>query len=108
MADDDAVPAAIRAIFAQWSEACDPAPLGPGDDPAALAAFYRRLAYAAAGTHLARHELARIHADAARNCEAGQFAELRREGQALLPWIEQMLAADVGSEPAPHDRVPRQ
>lgn len=92
---DDDVPATIRAIFAHWSEACDPAPLRPGDDPAALAAFYRRLAYAAAGMHLARHELARIHADASRNCEAGQFAELRREGRALLPWIEKKLAAEA-------------
>ena len=88
------VPAPIRAIFAQWGEGCDPAPLRPGDDPARLARFYRRLAATAAELHLARHALVRIYTDAALNMQYGQFAELRREGAAVYPWIAQLVAAD--------------
>jgi hypothetical protein len=88
------VPAAVRRIFAQWGDQADPAAWQRGDDPAARALFYRRLATAAAGMHLARHALARIHADAARNRHYGQFAELRAEGGEVLPWIEQLMAAD--------------
>ena len=88
------VPDAIRAIFAQWGEGFDPAALRPGDDPAQLAAFYRRLAETAAEMHLARHAMARIYADAALSMEYGQFAELRREGAAVYPWIAQLVAAD--------------
>ena len=88
------VPAPIRAIFAQWSQGCDPAPLRPGDDPARLARFYRRLAGTAAELHLARHALVRIYTDAALNMQYGQFAELRREGAQVYPWIAQVVAAD--------------
>ena len=88
------VPSPIRAIFAQWSEGCDPGPLRPGDDPVQLARFYRRLAATAAELHLARHALVRIYTDAALNMEYGQFAELRREGAAVYPWIARVMAAD--------------
>ena len=88
------VPAPIRAIFAQWSEGYDPAPLRPGDDPARLARFYRRLAETAAELHLARHAVVRIYTDAQTNMQYGQFAELRREGAAVYPWIAQVVAAD--------------
>ena len=88
------VPAPIRAIFAQWAEGCDPGPLRPGDDPRERASFYRRLAENAAEMHLARHAVARIYSDAAVNMAYGQFAELRREGAAVYPWIAQLVAAD--------------
>lgn len=95
---DDAVtfsvPPALRQIFAAWGEGCDPAPDRHGADPAALAAFYGRLASSAAEMHLARHALARIYHDAARNKEYGQFTELRQEGHAVFPWIAQLVAAD--------------
>lgn len=88
------VPPAIRRIFAAWGEGADPAAWRPGDDPAALAAFYRSVATAAAGMHLARHALARIEQDAAHNKDYGQFAELRREGEQVLPWIARLAASD--------------
>lgn len=88
------VPAAVRRIFAAWSEQGDPAAWHPGDDPAVLAGFYRSVATAAAEMHLARHAVARIHEDAAHNREFGQFAELRREGEQVLPWIAGLVAAD--------------
>lgn len=88
------VPPAIRRIFAQWGEGTDPAAWRPGDDPAALAAFYRSVAGAAAEMHLARHALARIEQDAAHNKDYGQFAELRREGEQVLPWIAPLVASD--------------
>ena len=95
---DDAValnvPPALRRIFAQWGEGCDPAPAPGPEDPAALAAFYRRLAETAAEMHLARHAVARIYTDAALNRDYGQFAELRREGAQVFPWIAQLVAAD--------------
>ena len=101
------LPAAIRTIFARWAEACDPGPLGAGDDPRALAAFYRRVAQAAAGMHLARQDMVRIRADAARNREAGQFTELRREGATVLPWIDSLLAARDRAGRKPRGRAPR-
>ncbi len=89
------VPPAIRAIFAIWAEPGDPAPLQAGDDPARLAQFYARLASTAAAQHLARHALQRIHRDAAHNMAFGQFAELRREGAMVYPWIAALVAADA-------------
>jgi len=95
---DDAVPLsvppALRRIFAQWGESCDPAPIAGGCDPAALAAFYRCLAETAAEMVLARHAVARIYADAAQNRDYGQFAELRREGAAVFPWVAKLVADD--------------
>ena len=95
---DDAVPLnippALRRIFALWGDACDPAPARGGDDPAVLAAFYRRLAESAAEMFLARHAVARIYADAALNRDYGQFAELRREGAEVFPWVAQLVADD--------------
>ena len=88
------VPPALRRIFAQWGEGCDPAPAPGGEDPAALAAFYRRLAETAAEMLLARHAVARIYADAALNCDYGQFAELRREGAEVFLWVAQLVAND--------------
>lgn len=89
------VPPDIRAIFARWGEHCDPAPLGaPGADPRLPARLYRPLAAAPGPAPVARRALARIYADAVLNMEYGQFAELRREGAAVFPWIVQVLAAD--------------
>ena len=89
------VPAPLRDIFAEWAESCDPGPLCQGGaDPQASAQVYRLLADAAAGTALARQALARIYADALLNMEFGQFAELRREGAQVFPWIAQVVAAD--------------
>ena len=89
------VPSAIRAIFATWAEPGDPAPLHAGDDPASLAQFYARLASTAAELHLARHALERIARDAAHNMAFGQFAELRREGAIVYPWIAALVAAEA-------------
>lgn len=107
---DDAValsvPPALRRIFAQWGEACDPAPAAGGADPAAVAAFYRRLAETTAEMVLARHAVARIYADAALNRDYGQFAELRHEGAAVFPWVAKLVADDpvlsrqIGQGPA--------
>lgn len=98
MSMDDAVPVsvpeAVRRVFAAWSEPGDPAAWRPGDDPQALAGFYRSVAGAAAQMVLARHAVARIHEDAAHNRQFGQFAELRREGEEVLPWIAAVVAAD--------------
>lgn len=90
------VPAMLRDIFAEWAESCDPGPLCQGGvDPQASAQVYRLLAGAAAGAVLARQVLVRIYADALLNMEFGQFAELRREGAQVVPWITQVLAADL-------------
>ena len=89
------VPAALRDIFTEWSATCDPAPLcRSGADPHDAAEVYGLLALAAADTALARQSLARIDADARLNMEFGQFAELRREGAQVFPWIAQVVAAD--------------
>ena len=88
------VPPALRRIFAQWGEGCDPAPAPGPEDPAALAAFYKRLAGTAAEMFLARHAVARIYADAALNRDYGQFAELRREGAEVFPWVARLVAED--------------
>ena len=89
------VPPALRHIFAEWSATCDPAPLcRSGVDPHDAAEVYGLLAQAGADTALARQSLARIYADARLNMEFGQFAELRREGAQVFPWIAQVVAAD--------------
>jgi hypothetical protein len=89
------VPEALRAIFAEWAASCDPAPLcQPGADPHDAAQVYGLLAMAAADTALARQALERIYIDARLNMEFGQFAELRREGSQVFPWIANVLAAD--------------
>ena len=89
------VPQSLRAIFAQWAALCDPAALCRcGADPQASAQRYAVLAHAAAGTALAREALACIYADALLNMEFGQFAELRREGAQVFPWIAQVVASD--------------
>lgn len=89
------VPVPLRDIFAEWAESCDPGPLCQGGaDPQASAQVYRLLAGAKAGAVLARQALARIYADALLNMEFGQFAELRREGAQVFPWIAQVLASD--------------
>lgn len=88
------VPAPLRAIFTQWAERCDPAHCRAGGDPHAGAAIYTLLAGAIGETTLAHAAAARIYADALLNMEFGQFAELRREGAQVFPWIAQLLAAD--------------
>jgi hypothetical protein len=89
------VPEPLRAIFAEWAVTCDPAPLCRGGaDPHDASEVYGLLAMAAADTALARQSLARVYADARLNMEFGQFAELRREGAQVLPWITRVLAAD--------------
>lgn len=89
------VPAPLRDIFVQWADTCDPAALcRRGADLHANAQVYRVLAEAAAGTALTRQVLAWIYADALLNMEFGQFAELRREGARVFPWIAQVLASD--------------
>ncbi len=89
------VPAPLRDIFAEWAETCDPGALcRRGADPQAAAQVYRLLAQAASGTVLARQALAAIYADALLNMEFGQFAELRREGAQVFPWIAQLVASD--------------
>ena len=89
------VPPALRAIFAEWAASCDPAPLcQPGADPYDAGQVYSLLAMAAADMALARQSLARVYADARLNMEFGQFAELRREGAQVFPWIAQVVAAD--------------
>ncbi len=87
------VPGPLRDIFAEWAATCDPAPLC-GADPQAGARRYRLLAQAQAGTALARQALVGVYADALLNMEFGQFAELRREGAQVFPWIAQLLACD--------------
>lgn len=89
------VPAALRPIFAQWAGACDPAPhCRAGADPRVAANVYGLLAAASCDAALARGVLARVYADALVNMEFGQFAELRREGEQVFPWIAQVVAAD--------------
>lgn len=69
-------------------------PCQGGADPHACAQLYGVLAHAACGTLLARRALARIYTDALINMEFGQFAELRREGAQVFPWIAQLVASD--------------
>ncbi len=89
------VPAALRDIFGEWAAACDPAPLcRAGADPHDAAEVYSLLAAASFDALLARQALARVYADALENMAFGQFAELRREGAAVFPWIAQVVAAD--------------
>ncbi len=90
------VPAALRAIFSQWADRCDPAHCraGGGSDPRAAAAIYSLLAGTIHETALARAAVARVYADALRNREFGQFAELRREGEQVFPWIARVVADD--------------
>ncbi|WP_426101204.1 hypothetical protein [Massilia sp. TSP1-1-2] len=89
------VPAPLRDIFAEWAETCDPGALCQGGaDPHASARLYRALSRSSSRTVLARQALARIYADALVNMEFGQFAELRREGAQVFPWIAQVIASD--------------
>ena len=84
-----ALPLSVRQVFARWGEQCDPA-------PQCHDGLYRELGAMAnlAELAVARRVLARIHADAVRNMQFGQFAELRREGALVYPWIAQVVAAD--------------
>ncbi len=89
------VPPALRDIFGEWAAACDPAPLcRAGADPQQAAEVYSLLAAASFDALLARQALARVYADALENMAFGQFAELRREGAAVFPWISQVVAGD--------------
>ena len=89
------VPPALRDIFGEWAAACDPAPLcRAGADPHDAAELYSLLAAASFDALLARQALARVYADALENMTFGQFAELRREGAAVFPWIAQVVADD--------------
>jgi hypothetical protein len=89
------VPEALREIFGEWAAACDPAPLcQAGADPDHAAQVYSLLAAASFDAMLGRQALARVYADALLNMQFGQFAELRREGAAVFPWIAEVVAAD--------------
>jgi hypothetical protein len=89
------VPEALREIFGEWAAACDPAPLcHAGADPDGAAQVYSLLAAASFDAMLGRQALARVYADALLNMQFGQFAELRREGAAVFPWIAGVVAAD--------------
>ena len=89
------VPQQLRDIFGEWAAACDPAPrCRPGADPDDAGQVYSLLAAASFDALLARQALARVYADALQNMEFGQFAELRREGAAVFPWIAQVVADD--------------
>ncbi len=89
------VPAALRPIFSDWAAACDPAPLcRAGADPQAAQELYSLLAAASFDAMLARQALARVYADALQNMVFGQFAELRREGAQVFPWIAQVVGGD--------------
>lgn len=89
------VPAALRSIFTQWASECDPAPhCRAGAEPQVAANIYGLLAAAACDAALARTALAGVYADALANMEFGQFAELRREGAQVFPWIAQVVASD--------------
>ncbi len=90
------LPAMLRTIFARWGEPCDPALAreAPGQD----GHLYLELSRCAGSTCLSREALAHIEADARFNASYGQFAELRREGELVLPWVRAVLAAG----PAPH------
>lgn len=89
------VPPELRDIFGEWAVACDPAPhCRPGADPEDAAQVYSLLAAASFDALLARQALARVYADALQNMEFGQFAELRREGAAVFPWIARVVAED--------------
>jgi hypothetical protein len=88
------VPAALRPIFSEWAACCDPAPLcRAGADPRQAAELYSLLAAASVDALLARQALARVYDDALQNMVFGQFAELRREGAQVFPWIAQLLAS---------------
>jgi hypothetical protein len=88
------VPAALRPIFSDWAACCDPAPLcRAGADPQQAAELYSLLAAARFDALLARQALARVYDDALQNMVFGQFAELRREGAQVFPWIAQLLAS---------------
>lgn len=91
-----AVPAALRLIFARWAEPCDPA-LATG---LALqdAGLYRTVSDAAGAVTVCAQTLARIEEDACYNAQFGQFCELRREGEQVLPWVR--AAKALG--PSPH------
>lgn len=90
------VPAALRPIFSDWAAPCDPAPLcRAGADPQAAAELYSLLAAAGFDAMLARQALARVYADALHNMVFGQFAELRREGAQVFPWIARVVASDA-------------
>lgn len=85
------LPAMLRAIFARWGEACDPA-LAPGA-PEQAGRLYQELGQETGALRLSRQALAHIEADARFNARYGQFAELRREGEQVLPWVCAVLAA---------------
>jgi hypothetical protein len=89
------VPLPLRQIFAQWGEQWDPAPLCCGGaEPQAAALRYQRLAGAGAELAMARRTLAAVYFDAFNNMMFGQFAELRREGAQVFPWIARVVASD--------------
>jgi hypothetical protein len=89
------VPQALRDIFEEWAASCDPAALcQSGADPEGAAQVYSLLAAASFDAMLGRQALARVYADALLNMQYGQFAELRREGAAVFPWIAEVVAAD--------------
>ncbi len=86
------VPSALRPIFDAWATPCDPAACGA--PPRAAAELYGLLAAASFDALLGREALARVYADALQNMVFGQFAELRREGTQVFPWIAQVVASD--------------
>lgn len=94
------LPVPLRAIFSRWGEPCDPAPrIVPGQGDGRQ--LYRSLAVQDGLVALSGTQLAQIEADARFNAAYGQFAELRREGRQVLPWVLAVLAAG----PAPQHIV---
>lgn len=84
------VPERLRAIFGVWGQPCDPAPRTVAADGVVL---YQTLAASAQAVLLDDATLQQIEADACYNAEYGQFAELRREGRQVLPWVRALRAA---------------
>lgn len=88
------LPDTLRAIFGRWGEPYDPALTAVQHiTPDQSRRLYQELGQAVDPVNLSREALAQIEADACFNGQFGQCAELRREGERVLPWARTLLAA---------------